>query len=313
MRRALLLAWRLHKWSLVALVVASVGTSVVAVLTAARLDELLADCRAATVVVVGPCGVLAEMGIIDDPATTGRGFATITVLAVLPFAAGVVLGAPLLAKEFEHGTALLAWPLARSRLRWLAFSLVPLALLGVVALLAPAMAGELPIRAIYPGLEPGANFEGYGARGPLLVLRFVAVLVVAALVGTWVRGQLPALLLAGVLAGGIGLGLMQAERLWVEPVERAGSQMELDYGFSGQILTDQRYRSDDGEWLSEEEVQAIFSRVDIPLDELPEDVFFVIPRERYPDVVLRESLALVSGTALVAALLAFSVQRRRPA
>lgn len=313
MRRALLLTWRLHKWGLVALVVASVGASVVAVLTAARLEQRLAECRAATVIVVGPCGALAEMGIIDDPATTGRGFATITVLAVLPFAAGVVLGAPLLAREFEHGTALLAWPLARSRIRWLAFSLLPLALLGVLALLAPAMAGELVIRAIYPGLEPGANFEGYGARGPLLVLRFVVVLVVAALVGTWVRRQLPALLLAAVLAGGIGLGLMQAEPLWVEPVERPGMQLELDYGFSGQILTDQRYRYANGEWLSEEEVHAIFARVDIPLDELPEEVYFLIPRERYPDVVLREGLALAAGTALVAVLLAFSVQRRRPA
>jgi hypothetical protein len=313
MRRALLLAWRLNRWELVALLVVAAGVSAVGVLTAVRLAELLAECRAAAVVVVEPCGALAEMGIISDPATTGRGFATITLLAVLPFVAGVVLGAPLLAREFEHGTALLAWPLARSRVRWLLFTLLPLALLAALALLAPAMAGELVVGAIYPGLEPGANFEGYGARGPLLVLRFVLVLVVAALVGTWVRRQLPALLLSAVVAGGIGLGLMQAERLWVEPEERAGMQMELNYGFSGQIVTDQRYRYGDGEWLSEEEVDAVFSRVDIPLDELPDEVFFLIPRERYPDVVLREGLALVAVTVVMLGLLALSVQRRRPA
>ncbi|HEX2142105.1 MAG TPA: hypothetical protein VHK28_07540, partial [Candidatus Limnocylindria bacterium] len=119
MRRALLLAWRLHRWELVALLVGAAGVSMVGVLTAVRLAELLAECRAAAVVVIEPCGALAEMGIISDPATTGRGFATITVLAVLPFVAGVVLGAPLLAREFEHGTTLLAWPLARSRVRWL--------------------------------------------------------------------------------------------------------------------------------------------------------------------------------------------------
>jgi hypothetical protein len=313
MPEALLLSWRLHRWSLVALVVAAVAVTVVGMLTARRLAELYAECLAARVVVVGPCGALPEMGSIDDPATTGRAFATISALAVLPFAAGVVLGAPLLAREMEHGTAQLAWPLARSRARWLALSLMPLAAIGAVALLAPALAGEAVIRGIFPALEPGANFEGYGARGPVLVLRFVLALTVSALIGLWLRRQLPALLVAAVVAGAIGLGLMQAERLWVEPEQRPGSEMELGYGFTGQLLIDQRYRYGDGEWLSEEEIDAVFSRVDIPLEDLPDEVFFLIPRERYPDVVLRESLALVAGTALLAGVLVVSVQRRRPA
>jgi hypothetical protein len=44
----------------------------------------------------------------------------------------------------------------------------------------------------------------------------------------------------------------------------------------------------------------------------PQEVFFVIPGERYPEVVLRESLALLGVTAAAGGLLLYLVRRRRP-
>jgi hypothetical protein len=45
---------------------------------------------------------------------------------------------------------------------------------------------------------------------------------------------------------------------------------------------------------------------------MPREVLFVTPGERYPEVVLRESAALVAGAVAVSGLLLWTVMRRRP-
>jgi len=44
----------------------------------------------------------------------------------------------------------------------------------------------------------------------------------------------------------------------------------------------------------------------------PEEVFFIIPGERYPEVVLRESAALLAVAFAASGLLFLVVRRRRP-
>jgi hypothetical protein len=311
MRTALLLAWRLHRWELGAVAVAAIGLSWLAIDNAWKLDAIVAGCRSAPVV-VAPCGGLADAGTIYDNDIQGALLWVKQGLAILPFAAGVVLGVPLLARELEHGTALLSWPLARSRGRWLALRAVPVALLGTAILLIPAMAGEVALGSLYPPIDPAANFEGYGVRGPLLALRFLPVLCLSALIGAWLGRQLPALLVAGVVAAGLGIGLMQVQPYWVEPVEHAVREEWQPMGV-GNLFVRQRYRDENGAWMRDDDAWAIMATADDTSQPgLPEEVFFVIPRERYRDVMLRESLALAVAAAGLGGLLLVAVRRRRP-
>jgi hypothetical protein len=56
------------------------------------------------------------------------------LLQFIPVLAGMFVGAPLVAREAEHGTARLAWTQAASRTRWLLAQVVPIAcLLGLAA------------------------------------------------------------------------------------------------------------------------------------------------------------------------------------
>src|SRR5262249_15201970 len=71
----------------------------------------------------GPCGDL--QGLFSD--RFGSMLDTIAYLNLLPLAMGVFWGAPLVARELEHGTHRLAWTQSVPRGRWLAVKLSVLA------------------------------------------------------------------------------------------------------------------------------------------------------------------------------------------
>ncbi len=78
-----------------------------------------------------------------------------------------------------------------------------------------------------------------------------------------------------------------------------------------------RFRDRDGSWISDEEAYARMSRYDVEGNEpdpaqLPEQVLFVIPGERYPEVVLRESVTLMGTGLALTGMLLLTVERRRP-
>jgi hypothetical protein len=305
------LAWRLHRAEIVAVAIAALGLSVALLLTAQALDRIVAACRAATEV-VAPCGGLNEFGTIYDNDIQTRIAMIGPLVGALPFVAGVLLGAPLVAHELERGTAQVGWSMARSRARWLAIRFLPLIAIGLVILVIPAVAGEILERSLRPVIDPAASFEHYGTRGPLLAVRFLPAVAIAAVVGTVVGRQLPALLLAGAVVGGMAIGLMQTPVLWLQAQEQVEGFDSIEN--VGNLFAYVRYRDPDGTWISEEEA---FSRMVTPEGEepdpnQPQEVFFVIPGERYPEVVLRESLALLGVTAAAGGLLLFLVRRRRP-
>jgi hypothetical protein len=111
-------AWRQQRASAVAAaVLLAVGGLVLLAsgwqVTASARDSGLAACVAAG----GDCRVLAEAfasryGPILEPVST--------LGALLPVVLGVLVGAPLLAREFEQGTHRLAWTQSVTRGRWLA-------------------------------------------------------------------------------------------------------------------------------------------------------------------------------------------------
>jgi hypothetical protein len=314
MRAAFLLAWRLQRWEIVAVAVAGVSLSVLALQLAFQFDELVAGCRAA-VEVVAPCGGLLETGTIYDNDNQTKLGLVRQGLAILPFAAGVILGAPVLAREIEHRTAQLAWPLVRSRARWLALRLLPVAIIGLGLVAVPALAGQILARSEFPMISPDANFEGYGERGFLPLARFGLVFVASALVGGWIGRQLPAILVAGMLALGIGTAASVGHGSWIEPVE-GDPEVFQPIDSLGDMYVGVRYRLH-GNWIGEEEAWERMSAFDLEGDtpnaaELPQQVTYVVHGERYPEVVVRESIALLGGGLGLCGVLLLIIQRRRP-
>jgi hypothetical protein len=317
MAHALALAFRLHRWEIGAVAVAAVLLTAGALWVTSDLDRLLAQCRAATEV-VAPCGSLTEMGVVYHAESQELMNLVLLGIAALPFAAGVVLGAPLVSRELEQRTAQLGWPLARSRARWLWFRFLPIALVGLVVLAIPAMAGEVLERTLHPLIDPGASFEQYGSRGPLVVLRFLPVLAAAALVGTLLGRQLPSVLVAGVIAGAMGFGLVLLQPRWLEPDAQQDPEVFRPLETMGSLYVTYRYRDRDGTLISEEEAIERMSwdpesgEPEPEPADMPRVVQYVISREHYGEVVLRESVALVGAGVAVSGLLLVAVRRRRP-
>jgi len=317
MRHALALAWRLHRWEIGAVAVAAVLLTAGALWVTSQLSQLLAQCRSATEV-VAPCGSLTEMGTVYHSESQTLMALVQMGIGALPYIAGVVLGAPLVSRELEHRTAQFGWPLARSRARWLWFRFLPIALVGAVLLAIPAMAGEVLERTLHPVIDPGMSFEGYGSRGPVVLLRFLPVVAAAALVGTLLGRQLPSVLVAGVVVGAMAFGNELIQPLWLEPTQQQDVEVYRPLETIGSLYVTTRYRDRDGSWISEEEA---IERMSWDPDsgepepdpaDMPVPVLLMIPRERYGEVVIRESAALVGAGVLLSGLLLVAVRRRRP-
>lgn len=312
MRRALLLAWRLHRTELVAVALASVAITLVWIKAAGDLDLVRQQC-AVTGPDVAPCGGLAEAGMFYTDVSQNVVPMVAGLAAMLPFAAGVVLGAPLASREIEHRTAHLAWPLARSRVRWLRLRLVPVLGLGLLILTPAAMAGEVLTRSFYPLIDPGANFEQYGIRGPIQLLRFVPALLLGALVGLLVRRQLAAVLVAGMLVAGLAAVLGWARPFGAPPLERPPSTGPMDS--IGNMYVGVVYRDAAGNIMAEQEAWALMAGTEEAGPDpsrLPRESFLVIPGERLPEVIAREAGLIGVTSAGLLGLLVAMIRRRRP-
>ena len=105
-------------------------------------------------------------------------------LAVLPALVGLFVGAPLLARELEHGTHRFAWTQAVTRRRWLLSKTAFLAL-GTVAAAALASALTMWWRSPFDTLEGRMTPRGFDIEGlvvPAYALFALAVGVLAGLV-----------------------------------------------------------------------------------------------------------------------------------
>jgi hypothetical protein len=128
-------------------------------------------------------------------------------LAVLPALVGVFVGAPLLARELEHGTHRLAWTQSVTRRRWLLTKTLLLALAaaaGAAALSGLVMWWRHPVDALQGRMSPSA-FEIEGLVVPAYA---VFALAVGVLAGAVVRRTIPAMsaALAAFLAARLAVG-----------------------------------------------------------------------------------------------------------
>ncbi len=180
-----------HRFETIAVTVISLGVAIAALIEAFRVNS------------VGlPSGCAIERGITYNGTATSfsgecqGGFdrflhlvssAEVSIVRVLmlllPFVVGIAVGAPLVAKELEEGTAPLSWTLSGSRRRWLLGKVLASVVLIVPLLLAAGLAADVLQGALSPGTDAHASLESYADRGVMVVAwGLVALLVAVALV-----------------------------------------------------------------------------------------------------------------------------------
>jgi hypothetical protein len=233
-----------------------------------------------------------------------------------PFALGLILGIPVVAREIEGRTAGIAWTLSRSRLRWLMQRVLPLALVVVILAAVVGIGSEFVTRT-NPFADYAANpgFADYTSRGVLLPIRALAVLLLAIAMGAMVPRQLPALLLAAGLTVVLFVGLTMGMDAWMTSEARPIPIDSTQLG--GPRIFDVAYRNDaSGEVIS---MNAFYNSYgDVALPDGQENppgftqVAIGIPGEQYWTWVLREAAILVALAVAGAGLAAFVVTRRRP-
>lgn len=317
MQRAFRLAIAMQRFELrlllgAVLVLVVVGLGLTWQIRATRAEEL--DCyRSAPPPVEGSqSDICPEFRLRLAMFETGASLLHVGAIAT-PFVLGLFLGTPIVAREVEQRTAGIAWSLSRSRLRWLVRRAAPILVVVAVATLAVGIVGDVLTHAMPWAEGAVVGFADYAARGPLLVVRGIAVFSIGLAVGAMVPRQLPSLLLAGALT----LALFVAITLFMDNLMRREAapltSQEQQQGASQKIY-DSAIRVDaTGQLISYEELYRDHPEAfegEWPAGFTP--MVYAVPGSRYGDFVLRESAIL--GVAALVALGGASlvVSRRRP-
>jgi hypothetical protein len=305
------LTWRLQRWEIL-------FAAALCVTLAATAVWLTLDMRSALAACGTPDATAACDVIFAFQNTHGTAVGIVqSVIGFAPFVVGLVLGVPIVTREVEHRTALIAWPMAGSRLRWLAWRLLPPLLIGLALAGVLAIAADQLSRAYFPHTDIG--FVQYEARGLPLVMRTALTLLAGVTVGAIVGRLLPALLIGVVLCVAVTIGLANALPHWVPSTVLGDMEMDPAAAIGGRLHTAIQYRLPNGDVVSADDGEAFTEAVyeDAGGEEpdpaaLPEMIIIGISPDRYGEVVTRESLALGGLAAVLGGAAAFVVQRRRP-
>jgi hypothetical protein len=164
-------------------------------------------------------------------------------MAVLPFAAGILTGVPVVARELETRTAQTAWSLSPSRTRWLAHQIWPIMLVVGAAVTVAAIASGMLYTTRANSFPPELFNAGF--HGPIVAARAVAGFGIGTLIGTLTGRSLPAVIVAAVIALAAVIVLpVTARDAWARTQPR-----EL-YEWSDErprVILDSFYRGPDGQ------------------------------------------------------------------
>lgn len=240
----------------------------------------------------------------------GPFFVFVAPVTLLPWAAAVVLGVPIVGRELERGTARLAWSLTASRARWFVLRTIPIvAVLAIVAFIAGVAVdrffGVLPSSDV----DPAKSFDSFGLRGVLIAARAALVFAIAVLAGALIGRVLPALIVAAALGSIAIVGVVYAhesildgEATWLEGDYAAGDYY-VDQGFrlaDGTIVGSGYCDSDPGVCYDDEGNPRL-----APMR-------LAVPGEQYRVAETREAIGLAGATAVTLLAAALVVRRRRP-
>lgn len=333
MRPALRLLWKQYRFELVAVTLASLFLIGVVVATTWRMDEVRPSTECLTVSMADleedELGACADA--IEAWDARRQQYDLFSLVGAWPLLAAVVLGSVLVGREVEHRTAQLGWSLSGSRLRWLAWRIVPTGILLILLISALAVASQAMEGARYPMIDPRGSLDEYGNRGLPMVARAFGLFGLAVLVGAVAGRQLPALLVSGVLALTLSWGLA-----WVFPYGVSPEWVTADastYSNEAQVRhRSQRggYRTADESIISWQEADRLADEqvgVEVPnplgdrvvsleesewIERNLDAVELVLMGDKLGEIELRESamLGLLGLASLGGA--AFVVHRRRP-
>lgn len=308
---------RFYRFQVIAVLITALGVAGAAACLAVQLNGLNVDAACFGAVPPAAEETCASLGRFRELG----GFNVVRLMGFLgfvPFVGGVLLGAPVVAREIEHQTAVLPWSLDGRRSRWLLERIGLLAVVLGIALLAPTFAAWLLAEAAEPGIDPRASFEYYGMHGPLLVLRAVLTFSIGILLGALLGRVLPAVIAAAAAAVLLFFVLGVLQERWVEPetvvatVNRSGHESDATMFVGG------GYRDASGTLLTREEMEALSPEplyteafndwVAVNFETLTLEV----SGERYPEVELREGVALGAASVVTIGLTLVIVRRRRP-
>jgi hypothetical protein len=135
------LAFRMQRLELLLFVAAAILLVVASLLIAWGASEARADFRAC-MERLGPGGSCSPSSPSLNDFSLWGGFTTLGAF-LTPFALGLVLGVPVVAREIEGRTAAIAWTLSRSRPRWLIQRVLPLGVFVIVLAVAVGIGSEL--------------------------------------------------------------------------------------------------------------------------------------------------------------------------
>ncbi len=257
---------------------------------------------------------LGSSGLTDQAlgAHYERLYVYLSWLPVVPLAAGLFWGAPLLARELERGTHRLAWTQSVSRLRWLA---VKLGVLGLAVTAAGLLLGVMVGAWLdtFDGAWYADRFDDtalFGATGVLGGVWWLFGFVLGTAAGGVLRRTLPAFAVTIAVFVLVMMGLFSARQDYAEParivVEDAGS---LPQSF----ITDQTFLSPSGV-----DTDTVPECADVPGDEYTRcvhdagyrTVLFYQPADRYWRFQFTETGILLLASVLLAGPVVYRVARR---
>jgi hypothetical protein len=195
--------WRQHRLqllvalSLLAAVAAAALVSGVPILAAYHRDAIASCLPPAT---RSGCDLI----VLHFQSQYGGSVEVARYLILLPAFVGIFVGAPLLAREFEHGTYRLAWTQTVSRQRWLLSKTLILAVATVLVaggLSAVAMWWRRPFDSLGGRMSP----SGFEIQGLVVPAYAVFALAAGIFAGALLRRTLPAMSLTLVLFVGARL------------------------------------------------------------------------------------------------------------
>lgn len=230
----------------------------------------------------------------------------VTPAAIL---AGLLVGVTIVGREVETRTAMMAWTLSPSRIRWL----VPRVAAAAAAIVVLAAAAGLSLDTLYarlgPGVPLGANLHDYELRGWLVPARALGAFAIGTLAGAVVGRSLQAFIIA-ILAAVVALGgpYLAANSL------NAADATPMSIGLGDLFYVDRVVLKDrtTGEILDEDAASLRLPLDDPAFDDRFEALQYGIDGSNAPVVVGREvAIYLLVALALLG-LTARVTNRRRP-